>query len=619
MIARIAMALALLSLPVGLLLAEDPLVRASVDAAKIGKDETVTFTVEISGSEMPSIEEPLLAPLADFTVASGPSSATSTSMVWTGGGAKVTSSRRYAWVLLPKRIGTLSIPSIEVRVGEKVFRTRGAQVEVVQGSVRGNRGAGGGRRGGFPPEDPLGSVFGRRGGESQIPEGEIFIDVSLDRERAYVGEQVLLIYKIYSQPTLAALPQPQEAPSLTGFWVEEIPVDPRSTLRRTIVRGKEYTEVTLMKKALYPTKSGRLTIEETVFQVPVSASTGDPFDRLMNPSRMVYRRAPEKHLTVLPLPEQGQPVSFTGAVGRFSMDVKADRHEAAVNDAVGVTVEITGDGNLRSLDGPIIADAPDYRRFDPRLDESRNIEDDRILGTRTWSYVFVPLAPGEKRIPDIRFSYFDPVAESYKELVSPKFQISVAKAPSGTGAQPSGGVRREVVAMRQDIRYIKPAGALAVDGTPLHRRPWFYLLLVLPVAGNAALVARLRWREHLSANVHLFRGRRAPRVARQRLRKAARAAGPGGNLEAFFADVDRALTGYVADKFNVAPSGLTRERIAELLASRSVGEDLRGSVLTCLERCDAGRFAPGGAGPERLAGLVSRSEDVITKLERALA
>jgi hypothetical protein len=486
--------------------------------------------------------------------------------------------------------------------------TRPLQVEVVKGAVKRE---GGGRR------SPLGSLLGRR--ESRVPEGEIFVDASLDRERAYVGEQILLVYRVYTQPQLAALPQPQKLPAFPGFWVEEIPVDSRSTLRRRVIRGKEYTEITLMKKALFPTRSGDLTLEETVFEIPVRAVSDDPFDRFFKASRPVYRKTPAKTIKILPLPEEGRPASFRGAVGRFSMEVEADRHQASVNDAVGLSVEVRGDGNLRTVGEPVVQEAPDYRRFAPKMKESRQVRDDRIEGIRTWSYVFVPLAPGEKTLPPLRFSYFDPVAASYRELVSPTFIISVARSQEPADALAPAGVRRQVVAMRQDIRYIKPAGALQASGGGLHRSPWFYILLLIPVAGNVALFAHLRWREHLEANVHLFRRRRATRLARERLRKASGLISGGEDLEIFFDEIDRALTGYVADKFNVAPSGLTRERIASLLEERQVDSEVRRNALACLEQCDLGRFAPGAGGREQLESLVSRSRDVISGLERVLA
>lgn len=598
--------------------AEEPSVRASVDAVKTGENETVALTIEISGSDLSGVEEPDLSGLRDFTVASGPSISSSTSMVWRGGGAQVTASKKLTYALLPRGTGTLTIPALEITIGGRVHRTRPLQVEVVEGSFRRE---GNGRRGGggLFGRDPLGSLRGRSEAGERAPEGEIFIDVQLDRESAYVGQQVLLVYRIFSQPTLAALPQPQEAPSLNGFWVEEIPVDPRATIRKEVIRGKEFTVVTLMKKALFPTRSGELTIEETVFQVPVSVRSRDPFERLLNPSRTVFRRAPARTLRVLPLPDEGRPDSFRGAVGRFSMDVKADRHEASVNDAVGVTVEISGDGNLRTLSEPVVAEAPDYRRFEPKVNERRTVEDDRIQGSREWSYVFVPLAPGRKPLPPIRFSYFDPVVARYKELESPTFEITVARGDAQPGEAAPGGVRREVVAMRQDIRYIKPASDLMSGGTPFHGGPFFYFLLALPVAGNAALYVHLRRREHLEANVHLFRRRRATRLARQRLRKAARLVSAGENAEAFFAEVDGALTGYLADKFNVAASGLTRDRIAALLQDGKVDPSLRRETLECLDRCDMGRFAPGGSGRGRLESLLEMSSKVIAGLERRLS
>ena len=186
-------------------------------------------------------------------------------------------------------------PAGQSRLAEEMsrFEAAGVSVEVRKGSVRREGGSGGPARrgGGLLGNDPLGSIIGRRGSEPRVPDGEVFIDVTLDREQAYVGEQVLLTYRIYTQPALASLPQPSELPSLTGFWVEEIPVDPRATLRKRVIRGKEYTEIVLMKKALFPTKSGNLSIEETVFQVPVRAAGNDPLDRFLNASRIIYRRS----------------------------------------------------------------------------------------------------------------------------------------------------------------------------------------------------------------------------------------------------------------------------------------------------------------------------------------
>ena len=591
--------------------AGDVKVSAKVDVAAIGESDSVTLSIEVRGSSLPAIEEPDLSGLADFTIASGPNVSSSTSMIWDGGGAKVSAVKQYTYVLLPRRKGSLGIPPVRVRVGSQSFLTQKLDVEVTDAPQAPPRG---GRRGQRVPFD---QVFG--GSQEEPLTGEIFVDAAVDRSEAYVGEQVLVVYKLYSQVDLAALPQPKELPDFTGFWVEELPLDPRSTLKRTVLRGKEYIELTLMKKALFPTKSGDLGIDEIVFEVQVRQRSNDPFDAFFNRSRAVYKKSPALKLKALPLPERGRPAAFNGAVGEFKLAVSADRQEAQVNEAVGLSVAVEGDGSLQSLGQPVLPELPEYRLFDPKVEDETSVVGDRIRGKRTWSYVLVPLSPGDRPIPPVRFAYFDPRAAQYRELSGSPILVSVKRGAGGSAlAEGAGAVRRDVVAMRRDILYIKPAASLTESGGWLGGGPWFYILAALPIAGNVALYLHVRRQDHLSANAGLFRRRRASKMARERLRAARRLVG-SGDAAAFHAELHRAVTGYVADKFNVSAAGVTRERIEEMLAATRVGPGLRREVTGILEACDYGRFAPGGAGVERLEGLLGRAEDLLASLERHLA
>jgi hypothetical protein len=373
-----------------------------------------------------------------------------------------------------------------------------------------------------------------------------------------------------------------------------------------------------MKKALFPTKSGDLSIDETAFEILVRAESNDPFDSFFNPAKPIYRRTDAMLVKVKPLPDAGRPASFQGAVGHYTLSVDADRKEAQVNDALGLTVKVRGDGNTRTIGEPLLPDLPDYRRYDPKVEEKSEVKGDRIEGTRAWSYVLVPLAAGEKTIPPVRFSYFDPSAGAYRELAGAPLEIKIVRGTGPAPAVEGGGVRREVVAVARDIRYIKPASALASEGSGFRGSGLFYLLLALPVAGNAALFAHLKRRERFAADVGLFRGRRASRVAKSRLKRA-RELMSAGSEEAFFSEMDRAVTGYVADRFNVAAAGLTRERMAEMFGERGVPEDLRRRTLACLERCDYGRFAARISAKDQMSALMSQGEEILTSLERALA
>jgi len=365
-------------------------------------------------------------------------------------------------------------------------------------------------------------------------------------------------------------------------------------------------------------RGGDLAIDETAFEILVRAESDDPFDSFFNPARPIYRRTDGMIVKVKPLPDSGRPASFQGAVGHFSLSVDTDRKEAQVNDAVGLTVKVQGDGNTRTLGEPLLPDLPDYRRYDPKVEEKSEIKGDRVQGTRSWSYVLVPLAAGDRTIPPVRFSYFDPTAGAYRELAGAPLAIKIARGAGQAGAVEGSGVRREVVAVARDIRYIKPASALTALGSRFRGSALFFSLLAMPIAGNAALFAHLRRRERFAADVGLFRGRRASRVAKSRLRRA-RELMAKGSEEAFFAEMDRAVTGYVADKFNVAPAGLTRERIAEMFVEKEVPEEIRRRTIACLERCDYARFAARNAAKDQMSALMSQGEEIITSLERALA
>ena len=588
---------------------DDTVVSARTDAARIGEGDSLTLTIEVRGSTPAGVEDPDMSGLADFTIAHGPSLSTSTSMVWSGGQATSSTSKQFTYVLFPKRRGTLTIPSIPVKVSGRARQTDPIVVEVVEGRVHQTPG----------PRGRRGVPGAGRGGAEAEPAGEVYIEAEADKKEAWVGEQVLVIYRIYTQVDLVELPSPQQLPSYTGFWVEEIPFDPRGSIRRVTRDGTEFLEVTLMKKAIFPTTSGDLTIDETIFGVPVKVRGSDPFDSIFfTPSRTIMRKSRPITIHVKPLPVQGRPASFSGAVGRFSLEVTTDRQSARVNDALGLKVVVKGTGNIRTVGEPLLPPLPDYKRYDPKVDEKREVIKDRLSGTKTWDYVLTPLAPGNQDIPPIRFAWFDPSRGVYEETGSQTLSVSVERGDGTKVASGTPSVRREVTAFGRDVRYIKPVEALTIRTTPFHRSTLFAALLVVPVIVNVGLLLLVRRREHNLVNAGVVRGRRAPGFARRRLKQARQLLQPDKSRE-FHAEVAHALTGYLGDKLGVAASGLTHGRIEDLLFARGVDDTLRSDVRRCLERCDYAGFAPVAPGLLEMKELAGTAEQTIVRLERTLA
>ena len=585
---------------------DEPTVTARVDARRIGEGDSLTLTIAVEGRTDGLVEEPDLSGMADFTIAAGPSVSTSTSMIWRNGTASSSTSRQYSYVLMPRRRGTLTIPTVTVKIGSRSYRTDPINIEVVEGRVQSAP----------PSRSRMTPPRARPGDAGEIP-GDLIVESIVSRERVYLGEQVLVTYSVLTQVDLADVPAPQQLPSYTGFWVEEIPVDPRTTIRQVSRDGKEYTEFVLMKKALFPTTSGRLKIESTAFGLPVKVRSRDPFDALFfTPTKMVYRQTAPITIDVTPLPESGRPASFSGAVGEFRLTVKADRTETTVGEAVGVQVQVEGTGNIRVMGAPALPPLPDYRTYDPKVAEHREINDDRVTGEKSWDYVLTPLLSGRQDIPPIRFSWFDPAKKVYVEQQSDPIPIQVAKAKAGDPSVPA--VRREVIASRRDIRFIKTAASLQGGSAPFHRSYLFAATVALPVLLNAGLLLAVRRRRHHESNAGLIRQRRAPGFARRRL-KTARALMSRGEPAAFHQEVARALTGYVADVLGVSPSGLTHERIAAVLSARGVSESLRADLMRRLEACDYARFAPDQAAPAAMEGVLEDAGLLIERLHRELS
>lgn len=609
----VALALVALVFAAGAVRAEvdDTTVEAHVDAERIGEGDSLRLTIEVRGSRPGPIEDPDLSGLADFSIASGPSVSTSTSMIWTGGQASSRTSKQFTYVLFPRHRGSLTIPTISVRLGNRIRQTNPISVEVVEGRLL--------QRSPLPPRGGTPPIGLRRGSGDQL-RGEIVVEAQVDKTEAFVGEQILLTYKVYTQLQLMELPAPQRLPSYTGFWVEEIAVDPRASIHRVTREGKEFIELTLMKKALFPTSSGELSLEETIFSLPVKAESHDPFDSIFfTPTTTLLRRTMPITVKVNPLPETGRPASFTGAVGRYKLAVRSDRSDAGVEDAVGLKITVQGFGNIRTVGEPVLPPLPDYKKYAPRVEEKKDLVQDQLTGTKTWDYVLSPLAPGRQDIPPIRFSWFDPSRRAYAETTSEAIPIVVSRGKEGPAIARGGGelTRREVAAFGRDVRYIKSATALGAAGAPFHRSLTFATLMATPVLLNAGLLLMMRRRERMLTNAGLVRGRRAPAFARRRLKQARRLLSAGTARE-FHQEVARALTGYVGDKLDLSPSGLTHESIDVLLAERGVDGATRSDLQKCLETCDFARFAPAAPGPPAMRSLLALAEGILMRLEQRI-
>jgi hypothetical protein len=579
---------------------QDVQVSASVSTDTVGVQDQLQYTITVSGRDSGDAETPRVPRFHGFQVVAGPS--VSTQFQWING--RTSSTKSFIWVLLPEKEGKFTIDPVEVRVGSQTFRTQPLSIVVTPGSAQ--------------PSQPRSRAFDSFNDEgirprAQITGEEVFVTAEVDRTSPYPGQQVTLSYHLYTQVGVTGV-QLKESPTLTGFWVEELEVPPNPTGVRKTVNGREYLEFVIGKRALFPNTPGKLRIPESTFAV--SAKSAGDFLGIFGQTETLYRKTRELTLDVKPLPISDRPVGFGNAVGSFNLTSSLDKSTAATGEAVTLRVKLSGRGNLKMLPDISLPVLPDFTVYSSkRVDNLRPVEGNLIGGDKTWEYVIVPKAPGDQVIPALSMSYFDPEREEYETVTAQSLSLKVTRGEDGGGTISglSGFTKQNLTRQGSDINFIKlAAGDLDRRGDPIYRSPWLYLLALAPLAFNVGLLIYQRETARQSENVALVRSRKARRTALSRLRKAEK--GNKGEARRFYDEAAVALSGYLADRFNLPEIALTGDSLERTLSEKSVPTETLNAIQACLQECDFGRFV--SATPGKTGVLASRIRKVIDSLEQ---
>ncbi len=577
-------------------------VTAVASADTVGVQDQFQLTIRITGPNVGEVSPPVLPRFEGLEVVAGPS--ISTQYQWINGRTRYT--RSFIYILLPEREGQFTIPPIEVEVQGKRYRTGPINLRVTSAGAAP-------RSGRTTPLDPFGDPALEP--PRQHPTGdEVFVAAEVDPTKAYVGQQVTLAYYLYTRVSVTGL-QLQESPTLNGFWVEDLEVDPNPSGVRRTVNGREFMVYLVKKQALFPTAAGKLHVPPATFAVS-TRSEGSLFGWL-GQAETLFRKTREIAVTVEPLPESGRPPDFGNAVGDFTIGSRLDKEEAGTGDAVTLEVKLAGRGNIKTIPDIELPALPDFTVFSSkRQDNVSPSADGQIGGEKVWEYVLVPKVPGAHSIPSIAFSYFNPREEVYRTVAAPALNLRVLRGDAGRDVLtdiPRLG-RQNLTRQGTDISFIKLAADDLSPGAVSPLRPvLLYLLAGLSVALNMGIFLHQHHRASQLENAALLRRRRARASALARLKSALR----DGKREPrrFYDGAARALAAYLEDRFGLPGIAVTRDTLERELSERGVGLDSIREAAACVEECDFGRFVAASPTPGKMTALSDRIRKVIEALE----
>ncbi len=581
------------------------------------------FRAEFSLNAKPDSDSFTPPSFEGFDVLAGPAVSQGSSMQIINGNVTKSISYTITYVLMAQRTGEITIGAAQIGVDGKSYSTRPTPVEVRESSSQQPQGGGGTvtQSGGEKREEENSSLESRAG--NQIGKDDLMLRLVLSQSEVYKGEPIRAALKLYSRVNVVGS-EGAKMPTFNGFWSQQL--ESEQGPFRESMGGKVYDAYTLAEYLLYPQQSGRLTVspaEMTVIvQVFVQSNRG--FDPFFGGGHEVYnlRRkllTPTVTVNVLDLPKPA-PASFTGAVGKYTMDAHISSESLAANSAASITVKIAGSGNINLLQAPALTLPASFELYDTKSSESIRNTASGSSGYRTFEYPFIARAEGHYTLPAVEFSYFNPDAKQYVTLSSKAFEVDIAPDPKGGSATPAvligGSTKEEIKLLGNDIRYIKlGAPMLRSHVAPLVLSPLWFCLLALLVAAAVLTYTVVRKRMRDSHNTALVRGRRANKVAVQRFRAAERFM-RDGNRRAFYEEMLRALWGYMSDRFNIPVADLTKESIREELMRRHAGEALAREVTEIISRCEEAQYSP--ADTVSMEEVYADGIDIISKVESAI-
>jgi hypothetical protein len=570
----------------------------SVDRNEVGLDDTFRLTVVVADAP-PSAQVQLPSP-SDFEILSSSRSNQRSIQLSGGGPAVIQDVTKHVLVLRPLKLGKLVIPPAVLSTAGRSYRTESIQVTVRPGSLRPDPGQA--TRPQLP--DPFRNFPGMGRTEEEpreddpvIPRGDsdLFLRASLDRNEVYVGEQATLSLYIYSRVDLSSV-DAVTMPKLEGFWSEDVESPTQLAGEQRILNGIPYRAYLLRRRALFPVKTGTLAI------TPAEADITTGF---LFAGHRVHRVSNALKLKVKPLPP-GAPAGIANAnVGSWQLSVDATPTRVELGQPITVKVTLEGTGNVKNVTPPKLTTPSALKVYDPTTTDRLTPNKNRIQGWRTQEYLVMPQRTGTFTLPALEFPYFDPRRREYDVARTDPITITVEAGAGGvastgspaTPLQDSANEQKNVLSagglrpLRYQARFVAPS-------TPLWEQAFFLPLLLAPVGllFGAVVVGQVRGR--LFAQTEAGRKRQQARAARKRLAEAEKLVGEG-STSAFYAEVEKALMGFLEARLHTPVVGLTREALGEKMATAGVAPERRSKVLFVLEACDMGRFGGGAELSER--------------------
>jgi len=441
----------------------------------------------------------------------------------------------------------------------------------------------------------------------------------LSASTVYVGERVVLTYRILSRDYLSEI-EVREQPPYAGFWVKELRESAPRWRAGPLADG--LYDVAIKRVLLYPMTSGRLRIDPLTLAIRAYPQLGS--GGIAPGPRTIMRSSQSLTLEVRPLPPPpADGPRFTGAVGQFSLAASLQPSHLRLGEMAEMEIKVRGNGNSEALIAPTLPESARLKFFVKRAEPQSSAPELRHEANgqseASWHVTVAASRAGSYELP-LAFTYFDPRSRQYRTARATTLRLEVDEAqaeqaavpPDGIDASRSNGPTFESPATASATRLIKWVGYGSVG---------LGILIAVFVAIRRRRRVPVPTRpQGLSAEMRKDIATDARESendqSRQRIEDCLEMAGRAvrtGDGRRFYAGMTQALATVFEVRFGLTPAAFTTESIAARLTERGLPTGLAREAAERFSQLEAMRFSPQAELPIDEQEL-SRVRRLITEL-----
>ena len=572
---------------------QDVRVEVEVSSQKVMLGSTIQLTITVHGN---SNINPIQLPLINGFKARYLGPSTRVSII----NGQQTSSKSFVYSLFPLREGKFRVPMFNVIVAGRGYTVQAIPLEVVAST--GGSGS---------------------SGDAGLRE-KFFIVLKVPKEEVYLNESLPMKVLIFISGLSV---RDIQYPDLNNIGFSVGKYDQPQQYQQ-VVNGIQYNIVEFNTK-IYPSRVGELTLgpAKIASNLIIPSSRGNSrfgrgifdddffnsfFDR--HEKRPVLLESKEVKINVLPLPEEGKPDDFSGAVGAYSLNVSISPNHVKEGDPITLRVTIVGKGNLSTVQIPTLSLKDNFKIYDPQIFEKDNI--------KKSEQVIIPQSAEITEIPIIQFSYFDPQLKQYRTIKRGPFPIEVTKLEDGEEFKVVGlngeykPIQPEVFG--EDIVFIKEKpGKFRISGQHAYNNLFFYVAILLSIAAWVGVFLNHKRTHRIKTDIVYARQLMAPRKAKQGLIQV-KGLIAAGYKEKFYDTVFKTIQEYLGNKLHLSSGAVTFETVQDRLKSKNIEQSIVDEIKVIFEECDRIRYASAGTGQDDLAASYQHLANAIDHLERHL-